>query len=64
MAEHLTSKLKTRVQAPILKKKKKKEKRSQMLDFRAGGMAQVVQRLPSKCETLSSNASISKKKRK
>jgi hypothetical protein len=30
--------------------------------FRAGGMAQAVERLPSKCKALSSNPSTAKKK--
>jgi hypothetical protein len=32
--------------------------------IRAGGMAQVIERLPKKCETLSSNPSIRKKQSK
>jgi hypothetical protein len=31
---------------------------------RAGGMAQVAERLPKECEALSSNSSIAKKKKK
>jgi hypothetical protein len=34
------------------------------LDKRAGGADQAVEHLPSKCETLSSNPSIAKKKNK
>jgi hypothetical protein len=40
---------------PILKKKSQK---------RAGGVAQVVELLPSKCEALSSNPNTAKKKKK
>jgi hypothetical protein len=42
---------------PYLKKKKIRAKR-------AGGVAQVVELLPSKCETLSSNPSIRKEGRR